>query len=201
MNNNKENLEGIVAKLKQQGINAGEEEKHKIISDAKKQSEILLLEAETLRKSILEEAQIKAEQMQKNAQTAIAQASRDMVEATKITILNHLKQVFGKQCAELFTQEQYLQELLKVVIMASSGKQEISIPAEMMVKMEAYLQTQAFGNDVVLTPLQNADAKIVAKTDGNNGVQFVLSSEDVETALFSLLNKDLVEQITKSKEA
>ena len=35
MKHNKENLEGIVSKLKEQGINAGEEEKQRIIDAAK----------------------------------------------------------------------------------------------------------------------------------------------------------------------
>ena len=45
MNNHKENLENIVAKLKQDGIQAGEAEKQRIIDDAKKQAEVILAEA------------------------------------------------------------------------------------------------------------------------------------------------------------
>jgi len=35
MSNNKENLEGLVSKLKEQGINAGKEEKQRIIKAAR----------------------------------------------------------------------------------------------------------------------------------------------------------------------
>ncbi len=116
MSQNKENLEGIVSKLKKQGIDAGEEEKQRIIENAKAQAEQLISEAKAKSKTIVEEAELKAAQAKKNAQTAIAQASRDMVEATKIAVLKYLKSVFGKECKTLFTQEQYLKELLKAVL-------------------------------------------------------------------------------------
>ena len=116
MNNNKENLEGIISKLKEQGITAGEEEKDRIIEDAKSKAELLLSEAEAEKVRIIEEATVLARQTAKNAEIAIAQASRDMVEATKISVLAHLQSIFGNQAETLFTQEQYLGELLKVVV-------------------------------------------------------------------------------------
>ena len=47
---NKENLEGIVAKLKEQGINAGEAEKQRIIEAAKKEADALIAETESIKK-------------------------------------------------------------------------------------------------------------------------------------------------------
>lgn len=201
MNNNRENLEGIVAKLKEQGITAGEEEKDRIIEEAKKKAERIISDAEADKLKIIEDAKVQAKQTTKNADIAIAQASRDMVEATKISVLELLQSIFGKQAESLFTQEQYLGELLKVVVESISGKKTVSVPGNLMKEMEAYLGKHALSEQVELKPLADKSVKIVLSSTENKGVQFVLSAKDVEDGLFSLLNKDLVERITKGKEA
>nr|WP_320119479.1 hypothetical protein [uncultured Marinifilum sp.] len=197
---NKENLEGIVSKLKEKGINAGESEKQRIIEKAKTQAEVIVAEAESVRKNILNDAKVRAEQIEKNSQKAIAQASRDMIEATKISILKHLKSVFGEQCDVLFTQEQYLKELLSKVVETISGNKTVSVPNKMRKEMESYLLQQSLTDDIILKPLGDNKAKIVVSSTDKEGVQFVLSAQDVEDGLFSLLNKDLLESITNNQE-
>jgi V/A-type H+-transporting ATPase subunit E len=200
MTQNRENLEGIVSKLKEQGVNAGEAEKQRIIENAKQEAEKLIAEAKATSKKIVEEAETKASQAEKNAEKAIAQASRDMVEATKITILNHLKKVFGKECKTLFRQEEYLKELLKVVIDSISGKKSIKVPPELLNKMEAFILKESLQEEVTLKPLSASKAKIKIKSTDKEGISFVVSSKEIEAGLFSLLNKDLVERITKNQE-
>ncbi|WP_321288856.1 hypothetical protein [uncultured Sunxiuqinia sp.] len=200
MKNDRENLEGIVFKLKEQGINAGEEEKQRIIEQARQQAETIISEAEARKSSLIEQAKSKADQLEKNAQISIAQASRDMVEATKIAVLQNLKSVFGKECDTIFTQEQYLKELLTAVIGDISGNKEVKIPAETVKGMEAFLLKKSLDKQVELKPLTSSEAKIVINSSEKEGVQFVLSSKDVENALFSIMNKDLVKLITKKQE-
>ncbi|MDX8339589.1 hypothetical protein SLH46_10370 [Draconibacterium sp. IB214405] len=200
MTKNKENLEGIVSKLKEQGINAGEAEKQRIIENAKQEADKLIAEAKATSKKIVEEAETKASQTEKNAEKAIAQASRDMVEATKIALLNHMKQVFGKECKTLFRQEEYLKELLKVVIDSISGKKSIKVPPELHQEMEAFLLKEALQEEVTLQPLSASKAKIKVKSTDKDGISFVVSSKEIESGLFSLLNKDLVDRITKTQE-
>ena len=200
MKQNKENLEGIVAKLKEQGINAGEEEKQRIIENAKQQAEKIIADAKASGKTIIEEAEVKATQAEKNAQKAINQASRDMIEATKIAILKHLKVVFGNECKALFKQEDYLKELLKVVIDSISGKKTIKVAPELQKEMQAFLLKEALQEEVTLQPLAASKAKIEVASTEKEGLSFVVSSEEIENGLFSLLNKDLVDRITKSQE-
>jgi len=200
MNDNKENLEGIVSKLKEQGINAGEAEKQRIIEQAKKQAEALIAEAEAKKNAIIEEANAKAEQVEKNALMAMKQASRDMVEATKVAILKYMESVFGDLSQSLFTQEQYLQELTKAVVSTIEGSKTVSVPADTLKAMEAFIVKVGLDKDVELQPLPNSEAKIVVQSTEKSGVQFVLSDSDVQQAMFKLLNKDLVERITKNQE-
>lgn len=200
MTKNKENLEGIVSKLKEQGINAGEVEKQRIIESAKKQAEEMIAEAKATSERIVKEAETRADQTEKNAEKAIAQASRDMVEATKIALLKHLKMVFGKECKTLFSQEEYLKELLKVVIDSISGKKSIKVPPELQKEMEAFLLKEALQEEVTLKPLSVSKAKIKVKSTDKAGISFVVSSKEIESGLFSLINKDLVDRITKSQE-
>lgn len=200
MDNNNEYLEGIVSKIKKQGISAGEEAKKHIIEEAKVEAAEIVEKANAVKKQIIEDAQAKAAQIEKNTRAAIAQASRDMVEATKIATLQYLKTVFGKQCDGLFTQKEYLEQLLKIVIDNIQGNKTIEIPAKLLNDMESFLLKEALSEQIELKPLPNKEAKIVVNTTEKNGVQFVLSSHDVEDSLFALLNKDLVAQIIKVQE-
>jgi V/A-type H+-transporting ATPase subunit E len=200
MNNNKENLEGIVSKLKQEGIQAGDAEKQRIINEAKRQAESIIDQAKALSDKLIEEARSKSEQVEKNAQTAIAQASRDMIEATKVSILKYLKAVFGEQCKSLFTEKEYLGELLKAVLNDVSGEKTVQVPEKMQKDMEDFLLKQSLDQQIELKPLAGSSAKIIINTTANGGVQFVLSSRDIEDGMFSLLNKELVKRITQKTE-
>jgi len=200
MNDNKENLEGIVAKLKEQGINAGEAEKQRIIEEAKKQAEAIISDAEGKKRTIIDEANSKAEQAEKNGVMALKQASRDMIEATKVAVLNYMKSIFGDLSESLFTQEQYLQELTRAVVDSIKGNKTVSLPADTIKGMEAFITKESLKEQVELKPLFNNEAKIVVQSKDNSGVQFVLSDNDIQQAMFALLNKDLVERITKNQE-
>ena len=83
MNNHKENLENIVAKLKQDGIQAGEAEKQRIIDDAKKQAEVILAEARKQAKEIEAEAQAKAAAGDRNVMVHGAYTAQKALEAGK----------------------------------------------------------------------------------------------------------------------
>lgn len=197
-NNNIQNLEGIVSKIKEQGINAGKEEQQRIVEEAKKQAAQIIADAEAEKKKRIDQANNEAAQIKKNTQTALQQASRDVVEATKIAVIDHLETIFGQKCDKLFTEKEYLQNLLKVVLESVSGDKAAQVAPEQVAVMEAFLLKESLKDKVELKPLATSDAKIVVTSKGNEGVQFVLSAEDVEKSLFSILNKDLVERITKN---
>jgi len=200
MSNNKENLEGLISKLKQQGIEAGEEERKRIIASAKEEAAKIKADAAKQSKAIIEVANRKAEQMMGNAQTSIAQASRDMVEATRMSVLKYLKSVFAKQAEALFTQEQYTKELLKVVMEAIPGDKTVTVADDVLRGMESFIRKEALSEQIILKPLGENKSKIIVESSENGDVQFVLSSRDIEDGMFSMLNKDLVERITKGQE-
>lgn len=200
MNNHKENLENIVSKLKQDGIQAGETEKQRIIEDARKQAEVLLAEARKQAKEIIDEAKAKTEQLENNARTALAQASRDITEATKVAIIKHLQSVFGEQGKNLFTQKEYMEVLLKTTLESISGQKKVTVPEPIMKDMQEFLISESLNKEVELKPLAGSHPTIIIEPTGNNGLQFVLSSDDVEKGLFSLVNKDLVKRITQTTE-
>lgn len=199
MSNNKENLEGLVSKLKEQGISAGKEEKQRILKEAKEEAAAIIAAAEKQSGDIVEEAEKKAAQLETNAQTAIAQASRDIIEATRMAVLKYLKSVFTTQSEKLFTQEQYTKELLKAVIAVIPGDKTVKVADNVLKDMEAFFVKEALADKVVLEPLGEQHAKIVVESKGKADVQFVLSTQDIEEGLFSLLNKDLVERIIKGQ--
>jgi V/A-type H+-transporting ATPase subunit E len=201
MSTYKENLEGVVSRLKEQGVQAGESEKKKIIEAARQEADQILAEAKAKGQKIIDEAKSNADQSEKNAKAAITQAARDLIEATKISLIDHLKGAFGNECKQLFAQEEYLKVLLEKVLEQISGKKSVEVPSELASKMGAYISKSAFANEVTVKPLTGSDAKIVIKCDDNEGMQFMVSAEDVQQGLFSLVNSELVEKITGNKEA
>lgn len=197
---NQENLEGIVSRLKQQGIEAGETEKQQIIASANEQAKKMLADAEQQSKQMIEKARAEAAQIEKNSQAAIAQASRDVIEATKIALTNHLKHVFGEQCKTLMTQEEYLQALLKAVLDTVQGNKTVEVSPEQVEKMQSFVASSALKEGIEVKPLAQSDAKISVTCEDDKGIQFVITAKDIEEGLFSLLNQDLVKRINNTKE-
>jgi V/A-type H+/Na+-transporting ATPase subunit E len=197
---NQEKLDGIVSKIKEHGIKAGEAEKKRLLDDAKEKTEKMIAEAEAKSKEIIERAKNTAAQIEKNSNSAISQAARDMVEATKIGITKHLKKVFGSQCENLISQEEYLKELLMVVLETIQGNKTVEVPLAQAQKMQSFLASTALKEGIEVKPLVKSDARISVTCDDNKGIQFVITSKDIEEGLFALLNKDLVERINNYKE-
>ncbi|MFM9948557.1 MAG: hypothetical protein ACKV1O_11520 [Saprospiraceae bacterium] len=195
-----ENLEGIVSKLKEQGIKAGETEKKRLIDAAHEKVEAMLAEAATKSQEIIKKAKSDAAQIEKNSDAAISQAARDMVEATKIAITKHLKKVFGKQCESLMNQEEYLKDLLKIVLETIPGNKTVEVLPSQVQKMQSFIVMSAFKESIAIKPLGTSEAKVVVTCNDNAGIEFVITSKDIEDGLFSLLNKDLLERITNNQE-
>lgn len=200
MKNNIENLEGIVLKLKEQGVKAGESEKKQIIDSARKQANDLISSAKLERDQILKQARNDAALLQQNTQSALKQASRDMVEATKVSVLEHLKEIFGRECENLFSQEQYLQEILNAAVKSIPGDKKIVVPAQVAQSMENYLIDQSLQDEIKLKPLQTDESKIEIHPHKEKGLQYVVSSQDIQNGLFSLMNKELVDILNQNKE-
>jgi V/A-type H+-transporting ATPase subunit E len=197
---NQENLEGIISRLKEQGIDAGETEKKRLLDAANEKAGKILADAEAKSKEIIEKAKNDAAQIEKNSRAAISQAARDMVEATKIAITKHLQKVFGKQCESLINQEEYLKELLKVVLEIIPGNKTIEVSPAQVQKMQSFILSSALKEGIEIKPLAKSESKISITCNNNEGIQFVIASKDIEEGLFALLNKDLVERINNSKE-
>jgi len=197
MEKNIENLEGIVSKIKEKGINAGEEEKQRIIDEARKQAEKILSDAKAQSSELVKLAKEEASQLEKNSQSAIAQASRDMLEATRTAVLEYLQSVFSVQCENLFTQKQYLETLMKFMLESVSGDKTVEVPGSVLKDLEAYLLKEATKEEILLKPLAHSEAKIVVSSEEKAGLQYVLSAEDLQEGMFSLLNKNIVDRITQ----
>lgn len=197
MNTTLENLEGVVSKLKEQGINAGELEKQRIIDKANQQAKDIIAKAEQEKSEMLKQAKSQIGLMEQNTKASLKQASRDFIEATKVSILKQLQGSFKHVGSDLFTRDEYLKELLKVMVDSIPGDKTVAVAPEMVKKMEAFLLSESFNGKIEIKPLPQSEAKIAIDNAGNDKVQFVLSDQDIQEGLFSLINKDLVDYFSK----
>lgn len=193
-----ENLEGVISKLKEQGIKEGEAEKKRIIDAANQQAEDIISKAETVAKEKLKKAENNILMLENNSKAALKQASRDFIEATKVALLDHLQNNFTKHVEKLFSQENYLKKLLKVVLETIPGDKKVFVAPDLAKEMQAYLKASSFKESIEIKPLAHSEAKIIIENVEKNELQFVLSAQDVQDGLFSLINKDLIDKITLS---
>lgn len=197
MNTKLESLEGVVLKLKEQGINAGELEKKRIIDSANQHAKDIITKAEQEKSEMLKQAKSQIGLMEQNTKASLKQASRDFIEATKVSILKQLQESFQHVGSDLLTRDEYLKELLKVMIESIPGDKTVAVAPEMVKKMEAFLLSESFNGKIEIKPLPQSEAKIAIDIAGNDKVQFVLSDQDIQEGLFSLINRDLVDYFSK----
>lgn len=200
MNKNDENLEGLVKKLQQQGIAEGNAEKKKIITAANNEAEEIIAKANTKAEQIVAKAKEEAEQLEKNGNAALKQAFRDLIGATEVASLKFLKSVFGTQCQKTFAETEYLKILVDAAVSQIKGNKTLQISADKVEDMQNYLVAQGLSDTIKLKPLPQKESRIVINCDENKGVSFTLESDDIENALFELLNPELVKRIKNQED-
>lgn len=72
-------LDALIEKIKQEGVQAGQDQAQDIIARAKREAQELKSQAHTEGQQIRDQARKDAEQFQRNAESALAQAARDIV--------------------------------------------------------------------------------------------------------------------------
>ena len=72
-------LDALIEKIKQEGVQAGQDQARDIIARAKREEQELKRQAHAESQQIRDQARKDAEQFQRNAESALAQAARDIV--------------------------------------------------------------------------------------------------------------------------
>ncbi len=117
-----EKLDGLLNKIREEGLNKAEQEKEKILNEAKAEAEKILKTATAEAQNIRRSAEQDAAAAEKRAEAAIKQASRDILLSLRQELETRLKNVVLAATEEVMTPE-----FMGQIIMEAVGKFDASV--------------------------------------------------------------------------
>ena len=117
-----EKLDGLLNKIREEGLNKADKEKERIISGAKAEAEKIITAATAEAQKIHRDAETNAAAAEKRAEAAIKQASRDILLALRQELETRMTNVVLAS-----TEESMTPEFMGKIIMEAIGKFDSSI--------------------------------------------------------------------------
>ena len=120
-----EKLQGLLEKIKTEGLEKAELEKQKILDDAKKEAQKIIDKANSEAEATRKKAEEDAKSLEKRAETAVKQASRDIMLKLKGELQSRLETIVHELSAESMTPE-FMGELIKEMAASFTKKDSAS---------------------------------------------------------------------------
>jgi V/A-type H+-transporting ATPase subunit E len=98
-------INSIITKIKQEGVNEGQKQSEEIIRDAKQKAEEILNSARQQEEDILKKAEEEAAKLKRNAEDAIKQASRDVLLGLRQSVISLFDKVLKKEISSNMTSD------------------------------------------------------------------------------------------------
>jgi V/A-type H+/Na+-transporting ATPase subunit E len=117
-----EKLDGLLNKIREEGLKKAENEKGRILSEAKAEAEKIITAATADAQNLRKSAEKDAAAAEKRAEAAIKQASRDILLSLRQELENRLKNVVLAASEEVMTPE-----FMGQIIMEAVGKFDTAI--------------------------------------------------------------------------
>lgn len=128
-----QDLQSLLDKIKQEGLDKAAVQEKEIISAAEKKSAEIIALAKQEAAQILKNAEIESSNLKKRAESAIQQASRDVILTLKNEIQSRLNKIFADSTAEAFSAD-YMAELISELCEAFVKNPESEITVVSAVK-------------------------------------------------------------------
>jgi V/A-type H+-transporting ATPase subunit E len=122
-------LDGLIARVKSEAIEAAEKEAKQILDDAEQKAQELLVNAKSEKEAMLLDAEKDAKAIVEKGKTALDQAARDVQISVKNDIQQLFKLVLESEVKNAFTPELYSTLITKITDSLGSNV-AISLPAE-----------------------------------------------------------------------
>ena len=189
-------LDGLIAKVKSEAIDAAEKEANQIIENAKKKAEQLLKNAEIDKVQLLDDAKTQADASLSKGKIALTQAARDVQIAVKNDLLKLFKSVLDAEVKGAFSADVYSNVITKIV--ATLGENiDIALPSDTEDRIVASVRKQVAESDKtvhILKKEQLLSGLSVTKTD--EGWSYDITSEEVSELLSRHLNHKWVKLLS-----
>lgn len=202
-----ETIESFVAKLQEEGVQAGKEAADKLLADAQKEADQIVAEAEAKARKIVAVAESGAAATLEKSKTDLALAARDTVLRLRETLSRAVRAAMATGVRQPLGDAEFLKTLLHDIVMqyvrADLDRRTtitINVPAEMQHHLAqwalAHLHAKAEQGDVSIDLRGTlADVGFEYEVEGAN-VEVTLAS--VVEALSELVNPHLREMLDQA---
>jgi V/A-type H+-transporting ATPase subunit E len=190
-------LDGLIAKIKSEGIDLAEQEAKQIVEQAKQKAQSLLEAAELQKNDMLTQAQSEAEAIVNKGKIALNQAARDVEIKVKNDILKLFEKVLETEVSKSFTPDLY-PTLIKDLVGQLGGNLSISIPEGLEKKVMEAIQSSLSDEQTRATVLKSADLSSgFSISSSDEGWSFDVTPEEISTMLSEQLSSKWVQLLNK----
>lgn len=105
-------VEDLIQRLRDQGVEAGQERAEKIVLDAQKRAEWIIEEAELEAEQLVRDAKEKSEALRKAGEDALKLATRDALLKLRDTLLSNFSKEVQRVVGQKMDQEAFLERLI-----------------------------------------------------------------------------------------
>lgn len=127
-------VEALIGRLRDEGVQAGQAEAERIVSEARREAARIVRESESRAQAVREEAQQEAEAFRKGGEEALRIAMRDTVLRLKAELSERFSDEVKRLIAAKMEQEAFLERLILEV--AAQAREEAGIGAGQAVEVQ-----------------------------------------------------------------
>ena len=161
------NLEGLIATLKTEAIEAAEKQAGEILAKAREKAQAMLEEAAATEAEILQRADTEAKATLEKGKSALRQAERDLGVSVRNDLLALYKGVLEREVEGTFSPELIEKAVLKILENVGRGV-ALELPANSDIKLTNQIQKR----------LQDSGAEVLMNRNGSLANGFAISKED-----------------------
>ncbi|WP_422107981.1 hypothetical protein [Winogradskyella sp.] len=186
-------LDGLIARVKSEAIEASENEAKQIIDDAKQKAQQLLSNAETEKETLLANAKVQAEALVEKGKIALNQASRDVQISVKNDIQKLFKLALEANIKDAFTSDLYSSIITQVTNSLGSNV-AIALPADTEDQVLKSIQKKVATSQTIpeiIKKEQLLSGLSVTKTD--EGWSYDITAEEIASLLSQQLSQKWIE--------
>jgi len=193
------NLEALITRLRDEGVNAGRAEAEQIVSEAQARARAIVDKAEADARAKLEAARKEVDGLRRGGEDALRAAARDTVLDLKDSLTRRFAEDVGKTVSSALRDE----DMLKKMILAIAGRAREDGSVDQSTEVEVILPRSAVGlDDLRRRPEELRDGTLthyVAATAGEMlraGVRFGRADDDAEGIRVKLHDRGVTIDIT-----
>ena len=185
-------LDGLIAKVKSEAIEAAEKEAKQIINDAKQKAKQQIANAEAEKKQLLNDAHNEAKAIVSKGEIALQQAARDVQISVKNDLLYLFKSVLETEVEGTFSAELYSNVILQITERVGSDT-EISLPEATKTEIVDAIRNKVVTSNKTIDIIQAKQllsGLSITKTD--EGWRYDITAEEIADLLSQHLSQKWV---------